>query len=63
MSSSQEKATAVFKTKERSLFNNMLVIFHPQFQTMYDNKQFKQSFRTAEQILEKHPDHPGNIYP
>lgn len=25
----------------------------------YDNKQYKQSIRNAEQILEKHPDHPG----
>jgi peptide alpha-N-acetyltransferase len=26
---------------------------------MYDNKQFKQSYKNAELILEKHPDHPG----
>ncbi|CDW89756.1 n-alpha-acetyltransferase auxiliary subunit-like [Stylonychia lemnae] len=53
MSSSTALATANFKSKEKSLFTQML--------NFYDNKQFKQSLRNADQILEKHPDHPETL--
>ena len=48
-----KNATDAFKNREKNLFNQML-----QF---YDNKQFKQSLRNAEQVLEKHPDHPETL--
>ena len=47
---SKATATDGFKQKEKNLFNQML--------TLYDNKQFKQSLKNAEQVLEKYPDHP-----
>jgi peptide alpha-N-acetyltransferase len=53
MSSGNKSATDAFKNREKNLFNQML-----QF---YDNKQFKQSLRNAEQVLEKYPDHPETL--
>ena len=51
--SAKASATDGFKQKEKNLFNQML--------TLYDNKQFKQSLKNAELVLEKHPDHPETL--
>ncbi len=50
MSQPKSSATDGFKQREKNLFNQML--------QLYDNKQFKQSFKNSELVLEKHPDHP-----
>ena len=52
-----------FKVKEKNLFNQMLVrkCLTKYVQQLYDNKQFKQSLKNCEQVLEKHPDHPGRL--
>jgi peptide alpha-N-acetyltransferase len=51
--SSKPTATDGFKQKEKSLFNQVL--------SLYDNKQFKQSLKNCEFVLEKHPDHPETL--
>ena len=53
MSSAKASATDGFKQREKNLFNQML--------SLYDNKQFKQSLKNAEQVLEKYPDHPETL--